>query len=73
MRYLVGFVFVPALGTLRLVGCGDEAECGRDDDCDDRSVCTVDRCLNDGVCSSFPIVRSRSKTDFVPCELGGGA
>jgi hypothetical protein len=36
MRYLVGFVFVLALGTLRLVGCGDDDSlrpCSETTDC----------------------------------------
>jgi len=46
MRYLVGFVlFLLALGTLRLVGCGDP--CWSDSDCDDGNPCTNDICWGD--------------------------
>ena len=49
MRYLVGFVlFALALGTLRMVGCGDEGEppepCEGVWDCDERDACTIVRC-----------------------------
>jgi hypothetical protein len=39
---LVGFVlFLLALGTLRMIGCGDESPCGS---CDDGDPCTIDEC-----------------------------
>ena len=42
MRYLAGFVFfLLALGTLRVVGCGDASPCGN---CDDGNPCTMDTC-----------------------------
>jgi len=45
MRYLVGFVLVlMALGTLRIVGCGDEG-CVTNEDCDDGNPCTRDSCI----------------------------
>ena len=48
MRYLVGFgLFLLALGTLRVVGCGEEPEppeCLIDEDCDDQNECTDDTC-----------------------------
>ena len=54
MRYWIGFVlFALALGTLRVVGCGDGddgppepayPECRNDAECDDDNACTVDMC-----------------------------
>jgi hypothetical protein len=45
MRYLVGFLFfLLALGTLRMVGCGDEGHCLADEDCNDENQCTKDYC-----------------------------
>jgi hypothetical protein len=48
MRYLFGFVFfLLALGTLRVVGCGDEGpECLQHEDCYDQDACTEDECVN---------------------------
>lgn len=52
MRYLLGFVlFLLALGTLRVVGCGGEPQsqpCQTDDECDDQNDCTSDECRADG-------------------------
>ena len=48
MRYLIGFVlFLLALGTLPMVGCGDEPApepCEYTSDCDDGDRCTSDYC-----------------------------
>lgn len=54
MRYFMGFVFfLLALGTLRVVGCGDEGpECLGDEDCPD-GVCASGicvQCLGDQEC-----------------------
>ena len=55
MRYFVGFVlFLLALGTLRIVGCGEDGpSCENDRDCDDGNECTDDRCSG-GVCYFWP-------------------
>jgi hypothetical protein len=69
MRYLVGFgLFLLALGTLRVVGCGEEEgkPCEDSTDCavphtepphwtlpDDR--CTHSRCGDGKVCESWPV------------------
>jgi hypothetical protein len=52
MRWLVAFVLLLlALGTLRVVGCGDEEVvpeyplCFRDEHCDDRDACNYDVCV----------------------------
>jgi hypothetical protein len=56
MRWLVGFVsLLLALGTLRVVGCGDDLEvyeyprCLRDEHCDDGNACNIDYCAG-GLC-----------------------
>jgi len=70
MRYLVGFVlFLLALGTLRVVGCGDEGpppECRVDEDCDDGNPCTDYHCKF-GDCQ-YPL---RDEELILPCELNG--
>jgi hypothetical protein len=83
MRYLVGFVFfLFALGTLRVVGCGDESPCGS---CDDGNDCTRDWCRTSYTdptlpppgsnCSGDPSTvsqcRSSSVADGTGCELDG--
>jgi hypothetical protein len=52
MRYLVGLaLFLRALGTLRVVGCGDEPDepgpesCDYASECDDQNVCTLNLCV----------------------------
>ena len=53
MRYLFGFVLLLlALGTLRVVGCGDEPvderiPCQAHWECDDQNECTDDRCVGE--------------------------
>jgi hypothetical protein len=54
MRWFVALVFVLALGTLRIVGCGEtepEPECYDHWECDDSNECTVDRCTDESVCA----------------------
>ena len=65
MRWLVGVVlFLLALGTLRMVGCGDEGpECRTDEDCDDQNACTDDRCYSG--CNHMPV------QDWTPCDFDG--
>ncbi len=74
MRYLVGFVlFLLALGSLRLVGCGGEPElepeppeCLANEDCDDQYECTADECVG-GVCLS----QEKWYLNGTPCEGDG--
>lgn len=64
MRYFMGFVFfLLTLGTLRVVGCGDE-EANR---CDDGNECTKDvYLLNADECSYFPRHKEPCNFDGVP-------
>ena len=56
MRFFVGFVFfLLVLGTLRVVGCGDEGpECLGDEECDDQNECTTNYCFEES-CHSEPV------------------
>jgi len=61
MRYLVGFVFVLALGVMPVVGCGEETAepCVEHEECDDGNPCTNDYCFGAVVsmryCKNLPI------------------
>jgi len=82
MRWLVGLtVLLLALGTLRMVGCGEEApECLTDEDCDDQYDCTTDfcsggRCYSDTFFPFGPGGRACVRHDGVAgvCyDVGGG-
>ena len=52
MRWLLSLVLVLlAVGTLRVVGCGDEADLCEDVLCEDDNDCTTDACNPlDGLC-----------------------
>jgi hypothetical protein len=77
MRWLLGFVLLLlALGTLRMVGCGDDGpECiypfdyaagtVRDPTCDDKNECTEGRCYYRNTCSNESVFR-----DGEPCDSG---
>ena len=70
MRWLVGFVFVLALATLRVAGCGDESPCGN---CDDGNPCTMDNCVsNEGnLCEpDVPSCQNLWVTNGTPCGSG---
>ena len=60
MQYFVGLVCVLALG---VVGCGDEAECQLDTDCDDQNECTQNACAA-GLCDYRPVA------DGTACDHG---
>jgi hypothetical protein len=49
MRYVIGLIFVLALGAMPLVACGEDA-CQSDGDCDDGRECSEDYCV-DGNCA----------------------
>jgi hypothetical protein len=71
MRYLFGLVlFLLALGTLRVVGCGDANPCGN---CDDGNPCTMDTCVSSGPSGCETAVHSCEHppvTDGTPCGSG---
>ena len=71
MRRLVGFVLLLlALGTLRMVGCGDDSPCG---DCSDGNPCTRDFCdsySTSGTISCDPDIAYRCEHDRVADGTG---
>jgi len=73
MRYWIGLLFLLALGTLRMVGCGDASPCG---DCSDGNPCTIDDCVF-VVWSTGPDTGWRCDHDPVwdgtPCGSGCGS
>ena len=72
MRYLVGFVLLLlALGTLRLVGCGDERiPCETSEECDDNNECTDDVCSL-GYCRNTEVGYGLYNPLPVFCDLDG--
>jgi len=63
-------VFLLALGTLRVVGCGDESPCGN---CDDGNPCTMDSCESNAGNLCEPDVhscRNQPVTNGTPCGSG---
>ena len=72
MRYLVGFVLLLlALGTLRLVGCGDERiPCETSEECDDNNECTDDVCSL-GYCRNTEVGYGSYNPLPVFCDLDG--
>jgi hypothetical protein len=77
MRYLVGFVLLLlALGTFRVVGCGDERiPCETAEECDDENECTDDFCdrVDDslGYCRNTEVGYGLYNPLPVFCDLDG--
>ncbi len=64
MRRIFGFLSVCALGVMPMAGCSEATpECQVDQDCDDQSECTEDRC-NAGLCENTAVA------DGTACEGG---
>ena len=77
MRYLVGLVlFLMALGTLRVVGCGDDRiPCETAEDCDDDNDCTDDFCdhvdSSVGYCRNTEVGHGLYNTLPFLCDVDG--
>ncbi|UCD23448.1 MAG: hypothetical protein JSW51_10405 [Gemmatimonadota bacterium] len=77
MRWLIGFVLLLlGLGTLRMVGCGEEdRSCVDAEDCDDGNPCTRDSCVSYDpdapiTCDVVRRCRHWPEDDGTPCGSG---